>query len=45
MSLATINLESGFPSVDDARRLLLAEMQPAPARGARVLKVIHGWDF
>lgn len=43
MSLATINLESGFPSVDDARRRLLAEMQSARARGVRVLKVIHGW--
>ena len=43
MSVATINLESGFPTVDDARRRLLSEMQAARARGVRVLKVVHGW--
>ncbi|MCI0535825.1 MAG: Smr/MutS family protein [Verrucomicrobiales bacterium] len=43
MTLATLNLESGFPSVDDARRRLLAEMQSARARGVRILKIIHGW--
>ena len=43
MALATINLESGHPTVDDARRRLLGEMQSARARGVRVLKVIHGW--
>ena len=43
MSFATINLEAGFPTVDDARRRLLSEMQSARARGVRVLKVIHGW--
>jgi hypothetical protein len=42
-AMHVINLESGFPSVDDARRRLLAEMQSARARGERVLKVIHGW--
>jgi hypothetical protein len=41
--LHVINLESGFPTVDDARRRLLAEMQSARARGVRVLKVVHGW--
>jgi Smr domain len=43
MSLATLNLEAGFPTVDDARRRLLSEMQSARARGVRVIKVIHGW--
>ena len=43
MSFATINLEAGFPTVDDARRRLLSEMQSARARGVRVIKVIHGW--
>ena len=42
-NLLTINLESGQPTVDDARCRLLAEMQSARARGVRVLKVIHGW--
>lgn len=43
MSCATVNLEAGLPSVDEARRRLLSEMQSAQARGVRVLKVIHGW--
>jgi hypothetical protein len=42
MSFATLNLEAGFPTVDDARRRLLSEMQSARARGVRVIKVIHG---
>ena len=43
ISLATLNLEAGFPTVDDARRRLVTEMQSARARGVRGLKVIHGW--
>ena len=43
MALATVNLEAGFPSVDEARRRLLAEMDTARRAGVRVLKVIHGW--
>lgn len=43
MSLATVNLEAGFPSVDEARRRLLAEMDAARRAGVRLLKVIHGW--
>src|SRR2546426_12498613 len=39
----TINLESGMPDVDTARRRLLAEMDAARKQGARVLKIIHGW--
>ncbi len=43
MSARTINLESGLPSVDEARRRLIAEMERARKDGVRVLKVIHGW--
>ena len=43
MSFATLNLEAGFPTIDDARRRLLSEMQSARARGVRVIKVVHGW--
>src|SRR5262245_12196507 len=43
MSFTTLNLETGFPTVDDARRRLLGEIQSARARGVRVIKVIHGW--
>lgn len=41
--MRVINLEAGFPSVDDARRRLLAEMERARRDNVRVLKVIHGW--
>lgn len=43
MSFATINLEAGNPTVDEARRRLVSEIQSARARRVRVLKVIHGW--
>ena len=43
MSLCTINLKAGAPSVDEARHRLLAEMAAARGAGVRVLKVIHGW--
>jgi hypothetical protein len=43
MSLHTINLELGHPTVDEARRRLLAEMEAARGRGLKVLKVVHGW--
>jgi hypothetical protein len=38
-----INLESGFPSVDEARRRLIVAMEGARNAGVRVIKVIHGW--
>ncbi len=41
--MRTINLEAGLPTVDDARRRLLAEIDSARKSGERVLKVIHGW--
>lgn len=41
--MRTINLKNDRPTVDEARRRLLAEMDAARSQGARVLKVIHGW--
>jgi len=41
--MRTVNLETGRPSVDDARRRLLAETQAARDAGVRLLKVVHGW--
>jgi hypothetical protein len=41
--MRTVNLEAGFPSVDDARRRLLREMEAARKAGVRLLKVVHGW--
>ena len=43
MSFITINLETGFPTIEEARQRLLREMQSARTRGVRVLKVLHGW--
>ncbi len=41
--MRTINLEAGLPTVDEARRRLLSEIDAAQRAGDRVLKVIHGW--
>ncbi len=39
----TVNIEAGLPSLDEARRLMLAEIRQAKRAGVRVLKVIHGY--
>lgn len=41
--MRTLNLEAGHPSVDDARRRLLAEIEAMRVSGPRLLKIIHGW--
>ncbi len=38
-----MNIEAGFPSLDEARRRVLAEIRQAKRAGVRVLKVIHGY--
>jgi hypothetical protein len=43
MAVRTINVEAGRPSLDEARRFLLAQMQAAAQDGIRILKVIHGY--
>ena len=43
MPVRTVNLEAGVPSLDEARRRLLAAMDSARAQGVWVLKVIHGY--
>jgi hypothetical protein len=43
MSLRTINLEAGLPSLDEARRKLLTEMEKARQQGVKLLKVVHGY--
>lgn len=42
-AIRTFNVEAGFPSLDDARRLVLAEIRKAKRDGVRVLKFIHGY--
>lgn len=41
--LRTYNVEAGLPILDEARRLVIAEIREARRAGARVLKVIHGY--
>ena len=41
--LRSYNVEAGLPILDEARRLVIAEIREARRAGARVLKVIHGY--
>lgn len=41
--MRTLNLKTDRPSLDEARRRLLAAMDKARQDGVTVLKVIHGW--
>jgi hypothetical protein len=43
MNLKTYNVEAGFPSLDEARRLVLEEIRKSRREGVRVLKIIHGY--
>jgi hypothetical protein len=46
MSMSTIrtyNVEAGLPTLDEARRLVAAEIKRAKREGGKVLKVIHGY--
>jgi hypothetical protein len=42
-AMRTFNVEAGLPTLDEARRLVIAEIKQAKRDGARVLKVIHGY--
>lgn len=39
----TVNIEAGFPCLEEARRQVLGEIRRAKQTGVRVLKVIHGY--
>ncbi len=41
--IRTVNVEAGLPTLDEARRLVAAEIKRAKHDGAKVLKVIHGY--
>jgi len=43
MMLRTYNVEAGFPTLEEARRLVMAEIKTAKREGVRILKVIHGY--
>ncbi len=42
-AIRTFNVEAGLPTLDEARRLVAAEIKQAKREGAKVLKVIHGY--
>jgi hypothetical protein len=42
-TIRTYNVEAGFPTVDEGRRLVNEEIKRARRAGVRVLKVIHGY--
>ena len=41
--IRTFNVEAGLPTLDEARRLVIAEIKRARREGVKVLKVIHGY--
>src|SRR5437773_12519729 len=41
--IRTYNVEAGLPTLDDARRSVIAEIKRAKREGVKVLKVIHGY--
>lgn len=43
MRLRTFNVEAGFPTLDEARKLVIAEIKTAKREGMCVLKIIHGY--
>jgi hypothetical protein len=42
-AIRTFNVETGMPTLEEARRLVIEEIKRAKREGARVLKVIHGY--
>jgi hypothetical protein len=42
-TIRTYNVEAGLPTLDEARRLVAAEIKLAQREGGKVLKVIHGY--
>jgi hypothetical protein len=42
-TIRTFNVEAGLPTLDDARRVVIAEIKEAKREGVTVLKVIHGY--
>ncbi len=43
MTIKILNLEDGFPSVEQARTRLRSEIGVAQSRGLKLLKIIHGY--
>jgi ribosomal protein S9 len=43
VSVVTVNLEAEYPTVEEARQLLKAELETCRSRKVVVVKVIHGY--
>jgi len=43
IAIRTFNVETGLPTLDEARRSVIAEIKRAKREGVKVLKVIHGY--
>jgi len=43
VTIKTVNLEEGLPSVEQARTRLHSEIGIAQSRGLKLLKIIHGY--
>jgi hypothetical protein len=41
--IKTINIEADMPTLDEARRVVIAHIRQAKKEGTRLLKVIHGY--
>ena len=42
-ALMTFNVEAGFPTLEEARKMVIEEIKRAKREGVKVLKVIHGY--
>jgi hypothetical protein len=42
-AIKTVNVESSLPTVEEARKRVIAEIRQSRREGVRVLKVIHGY--
>jgi hypothetical protein len=43
LTIKTVNIEDGFPSVEEARTRLRSEINMAQSQGLKLLKIIHGY--
>jgi hypothetical protein len=43
LTIKTVNIEDGFPSVEQARTRLRSEIETAQSQGLKLLKLIHGY--
>lgn len=42
-AIRTVNVETGLPALDEARRQVIEEIKRAKQARARILKIIHGY--